>query len=87
MGSEELAKQLGDDPARLRAYLQEAKSLLYREFQVRFSKATFDAAGKRLVSDDGKLALQWRVRRRPGEPVAYENQQTNRGDVYLVAIE
>lgn len=87
MGNEVLAKQLGDDPVRLRAYLQEAKSLLYCELKLRFSKATFDAAGKRLVSDDGKLALQWRVRQKPHEPIAYENQQTNRGDVVLVSLE
>ena len=49
-----------------------------------FSNSTFDFENKRLVSDSGRFALQWRIRLHPDQPESYENQQTNCGTVVFV---
>ncbi len=47
-------------PALVKRRLQEAKSVLVNELQSRFKKNQFDLPNKRMLSDDGKIALQWR---------------------------
>lgn len=60
---------------------------LIKEYRLLFGKgASFDFDNKRIVSSDGKLALQWMLRDRPDQPESYRNQQTNQGVVRLVKL-
>jgi len=83
---ERLALECVSTPAKLRKRLNEARSRLADWIRPRFRNATLDVANKRLLSEDGKVALQWQLRRKPEEPESYENQQTNTGMVYCVDV-
>lgn len=77
--NEDAARAVGDDPKLLEKRLMEAVGIL--KDRAEFKDATFDFDNKRLVGKNGAV-LQWRLRNNPDKPVAYENQQTNRGGVY-----
>ena len=81
---EEQARAIGESKTLLKKRLLEARSVLNTEGRKAFRKYTFDFDNKRLVSEDGKLVLQWRVRRHPSWPESYKNQQTNTGTVLLL---
>jgi len=86
MTNEQKALALGNSPTRLRARLMGAKAVLDRGVALLFSKITFDFENKRLISDSGRFALQWRIRLHPDQPESYENQQTNCGTVVFTQI-
>ena len=86
MTNEEKAIALGSNRTKLRARLMSAKAVLDRGMALLFSDNTFDFENKRLVSDSGRFALQWRIRLHPDEPESYENQQTNCGTVVFVEL-
>lgn len=50
----------------------------------RFSQRRIDARHRRLVSDDGCLALAWFSRKIPTQPVDDYNPQTPLGEIHLV---
>ena len=83
--NERAARALASKPADLRKRLQDAKSVLTREYAKRFGKGRFDFHGKRLVGENG-LILQWLTRMYPDQPISYRNQQTNRGTVVCLEI-
>ena len=64
--------------------LSDARSVLLRSYRAAFGKGRRD--GNRMYSDDGRLALEWRVRMYPNLPESYENQQTSRGTVVCIEI-
>ena len=82
----EKAEAIGNDKALLKKRLMEAKSVLTAEFRHVFGVTVFDFENKRLVSWDGKYALQWKVRDFPDKPESYNNQQTNTGNVWVVKL-
>lgn len=84
--NEERAIALGNSRTKLRARLMGAKAVLDRGMALLFSNNTFDFENKRLVSDSGRFALQWRIRLHPNQPETYENQQTNCGTVVFVQL-
>jgi hypothetical protein len=84
--TEAKARDAVSTKTKLKKRLKDAKRVLYDKYSSRFKKETIDFENKRMVSDDGELALQWELRDKPNEPVSYENQQTNRGDVALVRL-
>jgi len=63
--------------------LRQCKAVLRTEYRKRFSQEILDRENLRMISDDGKLRLQWRLRDKPGEPESYENQQSTVGSVSL----
>jgi len=67
------AEEIGKSRTKLRKRLHEARSVLVKEFRERFSPCAYlDFEGKRLLSIDKTLVLQW------------ENKgTTNQGSVYL----
>ncbi len=81
---EEKATELGRDQKRLKKRLKIARDRLLNSVGKFFSPGTFDYKNKRWLSNDGSLALQWSVRKRPDEPINYENQQTSIGYVDCV---
>jgi hypothetical protein len=81
MTNEQKALKVAASKTQLRKRLNDAKSVLTDGVRERFKNPTFDFEGKRLISDDGKIALQWLTRPYPDQPEGYENQQTNRGCV------
>ena len=83
---EDRARAIGESRVLLLRRLKEARLVLNTPGREGFQKLIFDFANKRLISDDGTLALQLLVRRFPNEPVGYENQQTSTGVVILAAI-
>lgn len=80
--NEEWATLLSQDKKALRWRLNECKSVLSPWLKKFFLNAKFDFEGKRLVGDG--VYLQWVVRLRPTDPIDYENQQTNIGDVIII---
>jgi hypothetical protein len=84
--NEEKAIALGKNRRRLRARLMSAKAVLDRGMALLFSDNTFDFENKRLVSDSGRFALQWRVRLHPDQPESPDNQQPNCGTVVFVQL-
>lgn len=82
--NEERAIAIGKSRRLLRARLMEAKAVLHSSQRPLFSKNIFDFDAKALVSNDGKCALVWTVRRFPDLPEASDNQQTNVGTVSFV---
>lgn len=87
MTNEEKAIELANDRKALKKRLLGAKGVLLAEYSKRFTKNRFDFKNKRLVSEDGELALQWTLRRNPTEPPSYKNQQTSVGTVFLLALD
>lgn len=51
-----------------------------------FRNGTLDFENKRLVSSDGKYALQFQTRRYPDRKESYDNQQTSTGYVAVVEL-
>jgi hypothetical protein len=86
MTTEQLAIELGNDRKRLRQRLNQAKAVMYREFVAKFKGATFDFENKQLVSNCGRYALAWRLRRWPDRSIDYLNQQSSVGEVYLKGL-
>lgn len=85
--TEQQAVELSKDKKALRQRLMQARYVLRDDHRKLFRKRRFQFSKKRMVSDDGKLALQWRVRHSPNEPISYHNQQTSRGTVVCINIE
>ena len=83
---EEKAYAMRNSRTALRKQLMEAKAVLKTQYNKRFKKNIFDFDNARLVSDDGKLALQWRLRENPNSPPSYNNQQTTVGIIFLKTI-
>jgi hypothetical protein len=83
---EEKARAVGNDRKALRHRLNVSKSCLVSHFRACFQNPEFDFERKRLVSDDGTMALQWSTRPHPDEPADYHNQQTSIGTVRLVVL-
>lgn len=84
---EEQALAVSNSRTLLRKRINSAKTMLIKEYRLLFGKgASFDFDNKRIVSSDGKLALQWMLRDRPDQPESYRNQQTNQGVVRLVKL-
>jgi hypothetical protein len=84
--NEQEAIDLSNNRRWLKTRLMEARSCLIKELQDKFCKPTFDFDNKRLVSDDGTIALQWQIRSWPDAPESYQNQQTNSGVVNIVKV-
>jgi hypothetical protein len=85
MTNTELAAAVGANRVSLRKRFMEAKSvLLSRELSRLFTGAKLDFENKRFVGKG--YALQWLPRWKPDQPESYENQQTNRGIVFLVRL-
>jgi hypothetical protein len=83
MTTEEQALAVANNRQALLKRLLEARSMLVKEYRKEFTPYTLDFERKRLVSASGQYFLQWELRSRPDLPISYENQQTNRGNVYL----
>jgi hypothetical protein len=81
--SEQCAVELALSPERLKRRLLQARRLLIPELRARFKRSHFDFPNRRLLSDDGRVALQWQTRRCPSEPESYHNQQCDIGAVYV----
>lgn len=75
------AYALSRDESRLYKRLQAAKLLLLPEYQVIFRRAEFDFKNKRLLSRDGKFALQWFMKDPEGQRYLPE------GVVYCLELE
>jgi hypothetical protein len=84
--NETKAREIGNDPAALRHRLNVSKSCLVSDLRKQFGTGKFEFERKRLVSDDGELALQWSTRPRPDEPADYHNQQTSIGTVRCIML-
>jgi hypothetical protein len=84
--NEQAAQRLVDDSRQVRRRLLFARSCLTREALRLLGRGVFDSANRRLVSDDGACALEWRLRRHPVEPESYRNQQTRVGVVCWVNL-
>lgn len=80
---ESLATESVATPAKLRQRLNAARGVLTDAFRRIFKDARFDFPNRRLLNLDGEYVLEWRVRMRPNEPEAYNNQQTSTGTVVL----
>lgn len=87
MTREQKAIALGNDPKRLRQRLNQAKAMLYRDVAALFKGAKFDFENKQLLSNCGRYALAWRLRRFPDRQEDYLNQQTSTGDVYIKGMQ
>lgn len=87
LSNEMKALVIGNNHELLKARLLEAKDVLKKSHRDKFTKKSkFDFPNKRLVSDDGTLALQWKLRNHPDKPESYHNQQTSCGKVSLVDL-
>ena len=86
MTNEQKALAISNNRTRLRSRLLGAKAVLDRGIALLFSKNTLDFENKRLISDSGRFALQWRIRLHPDQPESYENQQTNCGTVVFMQL-
>ncbi len=87
--NEDKARELSQNKSRLRRRILEAKSCLKDEYRKRFTHGEhrWDLDNHRLISDDGQLALQWKLRNKPDEPESYHNQQTSVGTVQLETVD
>lgn len=77
---------VGADRKELLKCLKEAKSVLKKCFCKMFVSFRYDFDGNRLVSENGKFAIQWQTRTFPHKPESYTNQQTNVGTCSLVRL-
>ena len=80
---EQKAMSIRNSRPALLARFKETLSCLCPEDRRAFKGARLDFDAARLVSVDGRLILQWRLRNNPDMPVSYRNQQTSRGSVML----
>lgn len=79
------ARLVGDDPEALLWRLKDCVSCLSKGTRTKLAHAKFDFENKRLVGDG--VALQWKLRERPDDPVSYRNQQTNIGIVVVELVD
>ena len=77
---------VGNDKKALTRQLLDARYCLKDEYRKLFKKKKVDFKHKSMLSDCGKYALIWQVRRYPDEPVCYNNQQTSQGCVDLFEV-
>ena len=82
--AERRAVELSKSRADLAKDLDSAKTGLPDDLKARFGKGKFDFENKRLVSDDGTITLQWKMRNRPGEPISETNPQFSKGTVEII---
>jgi len=82
MELEKMANEVGNDKARLKKRLLDAKSCLLDTYRKEFKKYKYDFNKKRLIGSNGYF-LQWQVREYPNNPESYYNQQTSVGVVLL----
>jgi hypothetical protein len=83
---EQMAIELGNNKKELKKRIETARQCLTGMWKLRFGKGKFEFENKRMVSDNGLLALQWAVRTHPNSPIDPNNQQTTVGCVYLVEL-
>ena len=86
MTTEEKAIKIGQSRDLLKTRLLYGKLMLVTEYRKKFTNAIFDFEHKCLFSRDKKWFLQWKLRAKPSEPIGYFNQQTSRGNVYLIPV-
>lgn len=84
--NEEKAIELGNNKKLLKQRIMQTRAVLINEIKARFNKAKFDYKNKRLISNDGQLVLQWKIRKDPASPPSYANQQTSSGVVWLIDL-
>ena len=82
--AERRATEFSKSRADLDKDLANAKAGLPDDLKARFGKGKFDFENKRLVSDDGTITLQWKMRNRPGEPISETNPQFSKGTVEII---
>ncbi len=80
--SEEKARRLGNDRKALLKRLREAVRTLARN-PGPVAKWSYDFNAKTLTSPDGEVTVQWVLRRDPGSPEDYDNQQTSVGRCFI----
>ena len=80
--AELLARAIADDPAALKARFDITLDVFVPDLRKRFQRPQFDFEAKALIGDDG-LALVYKIRPNPDQPIAYRNQQTSLGIVVL----
>lgn len=80
---EQQALEYGQNQKALIDGLRNARSMLTSDVRRLFTRQRIEFAAKRMISDDEKLVLQWRVRPKPTEPIGPNNQQTSVGCVTL----
>ena len=80
------ALEIGNSRGTLKKRLMSARSVLNRQYRAMFKNPEYDFGNKRLISDDGTLALQWATRRSPKSKPNYNNQQTSKGVVFVVEL-
>jgi hypothetical protein len=83
---EQMAIELGNNKKELKKRIESTRQCLSDMWKKRFGKGKFEFENKRMVSDNGLLALQWAVRTHPNSPISCDNQQTTVGCVYLVVL-
>ena len=86
MNNEKTALRLAKNRKWLYKRLLDAKECLPRATQLHNAPWKFNAQARRLVSNNGKLALHWQIRQYPKRPISCENQQTTVGTVILKEI-
>lgn len=80
------AMEVGNNRAKLKRQLMDARSSLKSSYKAMFKNPVVDFRNKRILSDDGTLAIQWVVRRHPNRPPSYNNQQTSVGAVFVIEM-
>ncbi len=83
---ERFAQETGSNRKQLKVRLNEAKAALPEHQRNFFRHAKYVFEEQRLYSEDGKWALQWKLRRQPDMPISAKNPQAKRGDVELIKI-
>ncbi|MGB3203581.1 MAG: hypothetical protein WBB28_01195 [Crinalium sp.] len=82
--NEKEAWAIASDRKLLRQRFKETISIMYSQDAKRFRTGwKLDFKAKTLISADGGLTLEWRLREDPNKPESYHNQQTSRGVVLL----
>jgi len=86
MTPEDTALELGNDKHRLERELRRSVYFLRRDVRGLFKRARYSFRAKRIISECGTYALEWRKRQNPDQPENYDNQQTSRGIVLLLEL-
>ena len=81
------ASVVGSTRKLLKQRLREAYAVLTAGYKKKFTQFRFEFENNRVLSDDGTIALQWRLRAHPDQPPSYNNQQTSRGLVFVVNVD
>lgn len=77
---------LGEDRAALDQRLDQARKNLSPELAARFSYGQYDDEKPRVYSLDEMLALEWKLRAFPDEPISAQNPQYEDGVVELLTL-